>query len=154
MDPRITEIYGNKVRLRVCGICEDEGKLLMVNHRLVRERDFWAPPGGGVEFGEPMQESLKREFLEETGLDVEVGEFLFGGEFVNPPLHSVELFFKVVRIGGKLLSGNDPELSIIKEVRFFTPEDVRQLDHQVLHGIFSIAGYPEGFRALRGFYRI
>jgi 8-oxo-dGTP diphosphatase len=154
MDPRITEIYGNKVRLRVCGMCEEAGRLLMVNHSLVKHSDFWAPPGGGVEFGEPIEESLKREFLEETGLKVEVTEFLFGSEFVNPPLHSVELFFRVVRIGGKLFNGNDPELPIIKEVRFFTPEDIRQLDRQVLHGIFSIASYPDGFGALRGFYRI
>jgi 8-oxo-dGTP diphosphatase len=154
MDPRVTEIYGNKVRLRVCGICEEKGRLLMVNHSLLGERDFWAPPGGGVEFGESLQESLKREFLEETGLEVEVGRFLFGSEYVNPPLHSVELFFKVGNIGGNLSNGNDPELSMIKEVRFFTPEDIRQLDRRILHGIFSIASYPDGFADLRGFYRI
>jgi 8-oxo-dGTP diphosphatase len=154
MDPRVTEIYGNKVRLRVCGICEEDGRLLLVNHSLVKEQDFWAPPGGGVEFGESLQESLKREFLEETGLEVAVGDFLFGTEFVNPPLHSVELFFRVEKKAGNLAMGSDPELPIIKEVRFFTHDEIRQLHRRILHGIFSIASYPDGFSALRGFYRI
>lgn len=32
----------------------------------------WRPLGGGVEFGERVEDALKREFIEETGLDIEI----------------------------------------------------------------------------------
>lgn len=36
----------------------------------------WLLPGGGIEQGEDQQEALKREVMEEIGLDVKVGAFL------------------------------------------------------------------------------
>jgi 8-oxo-dGTP pyrophosphatase MutT (NUDIX family) len=38
-------------------------------------------PGGGMEFGEGTRECLAREFLEETGIEVEVKEHLFTTDF-------------------------------------------------------------------------
>ncbi|HUD44605.1 MAG TPA: NUDIX hydrolase [Patescibacteria group bacterium] len=36
----------------------------------------WELPGGKVDFGETMEEALKREFLEETGREIEVVKLL------------------------------------------------------------------------------
>jgi 8-oxo-dGTP diphosphatase len=154
MDRAITEIYGNKIRLRVCGLCWKDGKLLMVNHRGLTERDFWAPPGGGLEFGEPARESLRREFLEETGLEVIAGTFRFGCEYIKNPLHSVELFFDVRIAGGTLKTGSDPEVQIIREVRFMEPAEIRAVNAPELHGIFQIATTAGEFDELTGFYRV
>ena len=101
MTPEIAEIYGNRVRIRVCGLCWQEGSLLLIKHKMGPE-GFWAPPGGGLEYGESLEDTLRREFLEETGLDVVSEKFLFGCEFIKPPLHAVELFFNVRIVGGKL----------------------------------------------------
>src|SRR5689334_17426491 len=119
MDQKIAQEYGNKVRIRVCGLCWMDEKLLLVNHTGLGNGAFWAPPGGGMDFGTSIQANLKREFVEETGLTVEIGPFLFGCEYIETPLHSVELFFKTTVIDGKLRVGSDPELDIIKDVRFF-----------------------------------
>ena len=64
---------------------------------------------GGLQYGESMQECLKREFEEETGLQVKVKRFLFVNEFLQPPLHAVEFFFEVRITGGNLRTGTDPE---------------------------------------------
>ena len=43
----IVENFGNKLRVRVCGICIENNKILMVNHHsLNKGDDFWGPPGG------------------------------------------------------------------------------------------------------------
>jgi mutator protein MutT len=79
---KATSIYGKpvcvskeKVDLRVSayGIIFYEGKLLLIN---IRSTSKWFFPGGGVEIGEKMEETIKREIREETGIRVKVGKFL------------------------------------------------------------------------------
>jgi ADP-ribose pyrophosphatase YjhB (NUDIX family) len=62
---------------RAAGIVLDEGWVLL--HRSEAD-DFWAPPGGRVELGEPAVASLAREMREETGVDVQVGPLLWVAE--------------------------------------------------------------------------
>jgi 8-oxo-dGTP diphosphatase len=150
------EKFGNRLRLRVCGICLQGDELLVVNHKGLYNHDFWAPPGGGVEFGETAEKALKREFLEECGLNVSVGEFLFACEYVNPPLHAVELFFAVSTNGQPRL-GHDPEMGanqILNDVRFLPPSELRALPAHHRHGIFNIAADTAHINRLRGFYPI
>jgi 8-oxo-dGTP diphosphatase len=40
------------------------------------ERGMWEFPGGSVEFGETLADALKREMLEEYGIEIEVGDLL------------------------------------------------------------------------------
>ena|ERR1041385_334371 len=157
MENTVQKLYGNRVRVRTCGICIVGDRLVMVNHRGLAEGDFWAPPGGGVEFGEDAASGLVREFREETGLQVDVGPFLFACELVKPPLHAVELFFHVVHKGGELIAGTDPESGeqqIIKEVQMLTSNDIRELGAAHVHGILS--RYPDISRitALRGYFKL
>ena len=153
MNPEIAEIYGNKVRIRVMGLCWQSDALLMVRHQM-GDTDLWAPPGGGIEFGELLEDALKREFLEETGLMVSVGKFLFGCEFVQEPLHAIELFFEVNRLSGELKTGDDPELSIIRNAQFLSPDEIRRIPAGYIHGIFKNLGNPDKLRHMSGFYRI
>jgi 8-oxo-dGTP diphosphatase len=153
MTPEIAEIYGNKVRLRVCGLCWQNATLLLVMHRM-GSNDFWAPPGGGVEYQETVEGTLKREFLEETGLEVEVGKFVFGCEFIKNPLHAVELFFEVKKVGGVLASGYDPELQLIERAQFLSWKEIKAIPEKSIHGVINKCIDLESFRQLRGFYSI
>jgi 8-oxo-dGTP diphosphatase len=154
MHEDIVSVYGNRIRVRVCGMCWENNQVLLVNHAKVAPVDFWAPPGGGVEFGSSLEENLKREFVEETGLEIRQGAFLFGCEYINPPLHAVELFFAIHITGGKLKAGTDPELPIIQGARFWKPEEIAGIPDHNIHGIFRFARNEEEFRKLSGFYRI
>lgn len=154
MDGKVANVYGNKVRVRACGLCWNEGRLLMVNHTSITPTNFWAPPGGGVEFGYSVNETLRKEFLEETGLVVIPSAFLFGCEFIQKPIHSIDLFYAVTVQGGMLKTGRDPELQIIKDVRYLSMDEIQRMPPRELHGIFRLIESPSTLQDLRGFFRI
>lgn len=138
--------FRNQLRLRVCGICVKNNTILLVRHHgIIPGKDFWAPPGGGLDFGETVRNCLKREFSEETGLDISAGRFLFLNEFLQPPLHALELFFEVEITGGNLKQGTDPEFSasnqLIQEVAFKTLSEVNAIPfaekHRILHELVN-----------------
>ena len=56
------------------GICEHDGKILLLKIRSRSSHDAgrWEIPGGKVEKCEYFDQALKREYLEETGLEVDV----------------------------------------------------------------------------------
>lgn len=155
MHDEIIETFGNRLRVRVCGICIQGDSLLLANTRdATRPGDFWSPPGGGMHFGEPAHETLRREFGEETGLEIAVGGFMFACEFIAPPLHVVELFFQVAVVGGQLAKGTDPELrrQVIAEVGFYPFHEIRQREPAALHSLFRHCGSLAELLALRGYY--
>jgi 8-oxo-dGTP diphosphatase len=67
--------------VRVYGILLDGDKRLLVSDEFIRGGYFTKLPGGGLEFGEGTRDCLKREFMEETGLEVEVGEHIYTTDF-------------------------------------------------------------------------
>jgi 8-oxo-dGTP diphosphatase len=157
MADSVYQTFGNKVRIRVCGICQIQNSLLLVNHSGIRPGDFWAPPGGGIEFGESMENCLKREFIEETGLQIEVGEIAFTCEYVHPPLHAIEIFFRVNVAGGILSTGIDPEMhdnQIIKDVRFLTWTEIDSLNRESRHGIFNLLDNSSKIVDLKGHFKL
>ncbi len=62
-------------------------------------------------------------------------------EFINEPLHALELFFEVEVIGGELKTGSDPELGmdaqLIQEVAYKTLAEIRQDKEVTPHQIFE-----------------
>ena len=153
----ITE-FGNKLRVRVCGLCVENEKILLVNHHsLNKTGDFWGPPGGGMDFGHSTEENLIREFREETGLEVEVDRFLFVHEYLKPPLHAIELIFKVHKVGGELAVGYDPEMDaknqIIHDIRYLAMTELKALGKHELHQLFHFAEDLNSLEKMKGYYR-
>ena len=154
----IHQLFGHKLRLRVSGICFENESVLLIKHVGVGKTDFlWSPPGGGLNFGETVTECLKREFLEETGLEIEPQNFLFANEYLEFPLHAIELFFKIKIISGKLRKGIDPEMSaesqIIKDVRFVPFDQIENNETATFHSIFQKFKKKSDFETTEGFYQ-
>lgn len=158
MDHHIEEIFGKRIRIRVCGLCQDGDNLLLINHNLYPGQDFWAPPGGGLELGQSAPDALIREFMEETSLEIRVKEFRCIAEFINPPFHALELFFEVEKTGGTTQIGHDPELpadkQLIRDIRFMPWAEIQALPDREKHGLLRLCKGPNDLKLLTGFYRI
>ncbi len=124
----IKSIYGNKIRIRVCGILEKDEKYLLVNHsKLNDDNIFWNFPGGGVDKNESAENTLLREFKEETNLDITIGKFLFINQVIASSLHAIELYFRVFAENFDNKTGYDPEIDIITETKWMTNEEILNL---------------------------
>jgi len=143
MEEKIIEKFGNKLRVRVCGILIEEDKILLIKHRSIGKKGvLWAPPGGGMHYSESAEETIQREFEEETGLKIKVEQYLFTHEFLDPPLHAIELFFEVSRSEGNLKRGYDPEMNkneqIIAQVAFLDMDKIKEIDSDSLHYVLRM----------------
>ena len=158
LQKKIVTQFGNKLRVRVCGLCIEDDKILLINHHsLNKSGDFWGPPGGGMDFGFSAEENLAREFREETGLIVEIEQFLFVHEYLKPPLHAIELIFLVKKIGGKLSIGFDPEMDsqsqIIHDLQYLSMTEIKTFDKHEVHQLFHFADDLASLTGMRGYYR-
>lgn len=134
----IKRIYGNKIRIRVSGILEKDGKYLLVNHsKLNDDNIFWNFPGGGVDKNESVENTLIREFKEETNLDITIGKFVFINQVIASSLHAIELYFTVFAVNFDNKTGHDPEIDIITETKWMTNEEILNLPAKHKPAFFS-----------------
>jgi 8-oxo-dGTP diphosphatase len=66
IDPRIEEIDDSLYRVAVRALIVSDNKILAVKE--VDGGDWWAIPGGGVDYGESLKACLLREISEEIGV--------------------------------------------------------------------------------------
>ena len=93
----------------VYGIYVEDGQLLVINKNGGPYINRFDLPGGSLEEGETLSEAMKREFLEETGLEIEIEESIGVIDFKLPWLwreftdvHHVAVFYSVKKVGGEI----------------------------------------------------
>jgi ADP-ribose pyrophosphatase YjhB (NUDIX family) len=90
-----------------------DGCVLLIRRGQPPDAGAWSIPGGAVELGEPVEDALRREVREETGIEIAVGEFLEVFERVEHDaagavqFHFVVLDYAATVTGGVLRSGDD-----------------------------------------------
>ena len=86
--------------VRIYGILTDDQNRILVADEYIRGGYYTKFPGGGLEFGEGTRDCLKREFIEEMNLKVEVGEHLYTTDFFqmsafNPEHQIISIYYHV-----------------------------------------------------------
>ena len=67
----------SQIRPIVLGIAIKDGKLLVSEgYDKIKDQTFYRCLGGGIEFLEKSDEALKREFVEELGIEITTKDFL------------------------------------------------------------------------------
>jgi ADP-ribose pyrophosphatase YjhB (NUDIX family) len=70
-----------RFNIRVYGILINDLKQILVSDELIRGKYFTKFPGGGLEYGEGTRDCLKREFIEELDLKIEVLDHLYTTDY-------------------------------------------------------------------------
>lgn len=71
----------HRFNIRVYGILVNEQRQVLVSDELIRGNRYTKFPGGGLEYGEGTRDCLKREFMEEMNLKVEVDSHLYTTDY-------------------------------------------------------------------------
>ena len=93
----------------VGGVCIRDGKVLLARHTYGAGKGMFIIPGGYVNFGEIPEETLVREYQEETGITVKAGK-LIGMRFSAKDWYAV---FEAIYIEGEARSDGDENDQVV-----------------------------------------
>ncbi len=99
----------------------EDGKIVLVLRGENPGRGLWGLPAGFMEIDETTQQTARRECLEETGLNVELGELWGVWSYYHESKRTsgVLVLYKARVSGGALQGGSDSV-----EARFFGPDEI------------------------------
>ena len=105
--------YPKRPILGVGAIIIDAGRVLLVERGREPLKGYWSLPGGVLEVGEKLAEGIRRETLEETGLEielmsvVEIFERIMRDQTGRVEYHYVLVDYLCRVTGGSLEPGDD-----------------------------------------------
>lgn len=116
--------------LAVRGICEVDGKILLLKVRSKSSHDAnkWEIPGGKVKKGEFFDEALRREYLEETGLEIIIESLYnviqnnYTACKTNEEIKSIQLIMKVTAESDEVIISEEHD-----DYKWFTKKEVCRL---------------------------
>ncbi|HEX8924807.1 MAG TPA: NUDIX hydrolase [Terriglobales bacterium] len=124
----MTREYPDRPLVGVGAVVVEDDRVLVVRRAHAPLAGEWSIPGGLLELGEKLREGCAREVLEETGLNVEVGEVLDVFDSIFPDAegrtqyHYVLIDFLCRPIGGTLGAADDAA-----DVRWCSSEELDTL---------------------------
>jgi ADP-ribose pyrophosphatase YjhB (NUDIX family) len=104
-------------------VVDDEGRVLLGRRATKLWHGYWDTPGGFLEEGEEPLDALRRELLEETGLEIEPVAFVGGftdryGDGEDAPF-TLNLYWTARVVGGEERPDDD-----VSELRWFAPDEL------------------------------
>jgi ADP-ribose pyrophosphatase YjhB (NUDIX family) len=103
------------------GILERDGRVLLARRANEPRKGFWDLPGGFLHETEKAEDGLRREFLEETGIEVEPVELMRIDIEPYAGRHVFSVTY-VVRGDGEPVAADD-----VAELRWFGPDELPEM---------------------------
>ena len=106
--------------LVVVGILVQDSKVLLVRRAMNPGKGLWGMPGGYADMGEVLEEAVRREVWEETGLETQVRQLVgLVSEEGRPQVLAV---YEVEAVGGSIQPGSE-----VTDAGFFPLDDLPPL---------------------------
>jgi 8-oxo-dGTP diphosphatase len=105
--------YPERPVVGVAAVLFDAGRVLLVERGKEPLKGAWSLPGGALRTGERLADGLRREMLEETGLEVRILEVVEVFESIRSDAegkteyHYVLIDYLCEKTGGELRAGDD-----------------------------------------------
>lgn len=115
----------------------EDGRILLVERGKEPLKGYWSIPGGIVETGEKLEQGIRREVLEETGLDVEpysmfeIFERIIPDAEGKPEYHYVLIDYLCRRLSGQPAAASDAS-----GVAWVSERELR--DYRITEGTLSV----------------
>ena len=93
----------------VTGVVIKDGKVLLARHTYGAGKNMLVVPGGYVDFGEAPEDAVKREYLEETRINVEPKEII--GIRFN--MHDWYVAFRAEYVSGEAVTDGDENSEVV-----------------------------------------
>ena len=107
-------------------VFDDAGRMLLV--KTAKWSGLWGIPGGKIEWGEPSETALRRELLEETGLEVDDIRFVMVQDAVHPSEFYRDAHFLLLNYACRALPGQVVRLnSEAQDFRWLTRDEAHAL---------------------------
>ena len=122
----------------VGALCEDDlGRLMLVRRAIEPKQGKWDTPGGFLEEGESPLDGLKRELREETGLEIEPGEFV--GSLIDLYGDGPDAQFVLsLNWTARILGGTPAAADDIAEIRWFAAGELPAEDEIAFASVASL----------------
>ncbi len=113
------------IRIGVGAVVFRGEEVLLVKRGKPPFKGHWSIPGGGLEFGERLEDAARREVMEETGLEIEItgliGAFEAMPEDIGQLTHVVMIDYHAEWIAGEPVAADDAA-----EAAFFSFDEARE----------------------------
>lgn len=103
-------------------------EILLIRRAAEPDKDKWSIPGGRIEWGETMQEAVKREVLEETGLVVEVGEVAGVIDRIVRQDDEIAFHYLIIDFFADVVSGEVCPATDVSDCRWVPLSEIRKMD--------------------------
>ncbi|MHA2225956.1 MAG: NUDIX hydrolase [Candidatus Hodarchaeales archaeon] len=120
---------------------KDRKKILLTKRAAPPKQFYWFPPGGAINLGETVEDGVKREIMEETGVKIEKLQFIdYIDGITLDKNEKVEFHFVVFMFVGDYKEGVVEAKDDALEVQWMSIEEITSDVIQVpaeLHRIFK-----------------
>ena len=123
--------------VRVYGILVDEYNRVLISDERTQNVSFTKFPGGGLEYGEGLIDALKREFLEECNMEIDIVTHVYTTDFYEKSSFNnsqiLSIYYQVKALNAVQLDIKDRPFDFDADTLVDKQEAFRLVETSVLH---------------------